>query len=65
MAIDTLLKRGGFQVTLNWNAPVGPDGMFTQRAGGPGAVEKTLFPLGFGAARLICVVESQAAWMDI
>lgn len=42
-----------------------PDGMFTGVVGVPGAVSQTLYPLGFNAARLIEVVESQAVWMAI
>lgn len=42
-----------------------PDGMFTQRVGGFNAVENTLFPLGFNAASLIDVIESQAVWIGI
>jgi len=38
-----------------------PDGIF----GAPSAVEKTLFPQGFNAARFVGVVESQAVWMEI
>jgi len=42
-----------------------PDGMFTGVVSAPGASSETLYPLGFNAARLIEVVESQAVWMAI
>jgi hypothetical protein len=37
-----------------------PDGQFTGVVGVPGAVSETRYPLGFNAAHLIEVVESQA-----
>lgn len=42
-----------------------PQGLFTQRVGGSGAVPGTLYSQGFSAARLVDVVESQAVWVGV
>lgn len=42
-----------------------PQGLFTQRVGGSGAVPGTLYSQGFSAACLVDVVESQAVWVGV